>query len=143
MITLLKLPQPIRFDLPLLTRLLSLALLIALLFVFSGCARKEEVKYGTPSETEVSGNTQQIQVMVRHGYEPNHIAAKADMPLKLNFYREEGAGCGEELVIPSQNIQMRLPAMNIRTVEIPPQPAGSVMEFHCGMNMLHGKITFN
>ncbi len=118
----------------------GLGILLAgvLVLGLSGCASK-------PVEADLGvDGVQSAKVIVQHGYKPNHIVAKAGKPLKVEFYRdEEGGGhsCGEELVIPSENIKIKLPARESQIVEIKAQPAGELV-FTCGMNMLKGTITF-
>jgi plastocyanin domain-containing protein len=115
-----------------LTLVLSGALLI------SGCASKPVSAKAGPD------GVQTIKVVVRHGYTPSQIVAKAGQPLKIEFFRDEDANaesCDKELVIPEDNVRIPLPSHESQIVEIKPHQAGE-MNFHCGMNMMKGSITF-
>ncbi len=88
---------------------------------------------------------QQVKVIVKHGYSPSVIVAQAGKPLKIEFYRDEDANaesCAKDLIIPSENVQIPLPAHESQIVEIKPQAAGTDVEFQCGMHMMKGKISF-
>ena len=118
---------------------LSVALAGLLLLV--GCASQQ---LGEPVETTMlpEENLQTIQVTVNHAYEPNHIVAKADVPLRIDFYRNENqTSCAKDVEIPAQAIQLDLPNRQVISVEIPAQAAGE-MPFRCTMDMMRGKIVF-
>lgn len=103
-----------------------------------GCASKP-----VPAVAQPDGS-QTVKVVVKHGYQPSHIEAKAGQPLKIEFYRDEEPGqasCGETLEIPAESVKLPLPARESQIVEIKPQSPGD-MTFQCGMNMMKGKITF-
>lgn len=113
--------------------------LLTTLGLLCGCASKPV------SATEGPDGMQTVKVVVRGGYNPQEIVAKADKPLRVEFFRDEEPSqhsCGEEVVIPGENVKMKLPARESQIVEIKPQPSGSELAFKCGMDMLHGKITF-
>jgi plastocyanin domain-containing protein len=86
-----------------------------------------------------TGGGQEVEVVVRGGYSPSTIAARAGMPLRLVFDRQETSGCSEEVVFPDFGIRKYLPAHARTTVEIKPEKAGTY-EFTCGMSMLRGRI---
>jgi plastocyanin domain-containing protein len=112
--------------------------LMLTLGLVSGCASK-------PAETAMGPDgVQTVKVVVQGGYQPNHIVAKADKPLRIEFYRDEDPGahsCVEELAIPEENVKIHLPARESQIVEIKPHKPGE-MTFQCGMDMVQGKITF-
>lgn len=125
------------FRLALLTAL-SASLLAVPVLLISGCTPKP-----VTAEEQTDG-TQTVKVLVKNGYQPSHIEAKAGKPLKIEFYRDEEPGthsCDETLEIPAESVKLPLPARESQIVEIKPQPAGE-MGFQCGMNMMKGKITF-
>jgi plastocyanin domain-containing protein len=108
------------------------------LLLISGCASKPVSAVTGPN------GVQTIKITVRHGYSPSRIEAKAGQPLKIEFYRDEDANaesCDKELVIPEDNVRLPLPSHESQIVEIKPHQPGE-MEFHCGMNMMKGSITF-
>ncbi|WP_373533554.1 cupredoxin domain-containing protein [Vampirovibrio sp.] len=117
------------------------SLLMALLgfpALLLGCASKPVSAVAQPD------GTQTVKVVVKHGYQPSHIKAKAGQPLKIEFYRDEDPGqhsCGETLEIPAESVKLPLPSRESQIVEIKPQQPGE-MSFQCGMSMMKGKITF-
>jgi plastocyanin domain-containing protein len=103
-----------------------------------GCASKPVSAISQPD------GTQTIKVVVKQGYQPSHIEAKAGQPLKIEFYRDEEPGqhsCGDTLEIPAESVKLPLPARESQIVEIKPQQPGDML-FQCGMSMMKGKITF-
>ncbi|MFY9223078.1 MAG: cupredoxin domain-containing protein [Blastocatellia bacterium] len=82
---------------------------------------------------------QLIDIMVKGGYQPAAIQAKAGQSVTLNFTRKESSPCGEEVVFPDFGKRAYLPEGKIVSVEINPQKAG-IYEFTCGMNMYKGKL---
>ena len=83
---------------------------------------------------------QEIHVIVKGGYSPELIAARAGVPLRIHFRREETAPCSEEIVFPDFGIRRHLPPFETTVVEIPaPKPGRYV--FACGMDMLHGALS--
>ena len=73
------------------------------------------------------------------GYHPSTVHATAGQPITLVFTRtaDEG-GCGEHVVIASQNIDRELPVG--RPVEITVTPSSGRLAFACGMNMYRGAV---
>lgn len=87
-------------------------------------------------EMEVSDK---VTIIVDGGYKPNTIRIKKDTPVALTFIRKDPNTCLEEIVFPDYKIKKYLP-LN-KTIEVtlnPPHKKNS--EFHCGMNMFHGRI---
>jgi plastocyanin domain-containing protein len=119
----------------------SMAVLIAgSLVLFSGCARESTA----PTVSQADG-TQTVRVLVKNGYHPTHIQAKAGHPLRIEFYRDEPSGmhsCAQDLNIPKQHVATPLPAHESKVITIAPQLPGEEIAFECGMHMLKGKISF-
>jgi plastocyanin domain-containing protein len=109
------------------------ALLFSLIFTFA-CAPAEK----PPPEAEKVNNNVKVTISKR-GYEPKEIAVKKGQPVKLEFFREDGENCAEELVFPKLNIKKSLPVGATETVEFTPQESGE-LGFTCGMDMLRGKV---
>lgn len=104
---------------------------------FSSCAQK-------PVEATMGQDgVQTVKVIVSHGYNPSKIEAKVGKPLRIEFLRQEpeGESCDEDVVIPSENVNVHLPVNESQIVEINPQLPGDVT-FECGMKMMKGVITF-
>jgi plastocyanin domain-containing protein len=87
----------------------------------------------------IHGGTQDIQVLVKGGYEPGIIRVKRGMPARLVFDRQETSSCSEEVVIPAFGIRQFLPPFRKTTVEITPLERGA-FDISCGMSMLHAKL---
>lgn len=83
--------------------------------------------------------TQEIDVTVKGGYEPDVIIVKKGMPVRLNFYRDETSSCSEQVVFSDFHIARHLPAFKTTAVDFTPNRAGE-FTFTCGMSMLRGKL---
>ena len=78
-----------------------------------------------------------IEVDAR-GYHPDRVEARAGEPVTLVFTRTTEAGCGEELVIASQDIRRDLPVGE--AVEVTFTPEVGEVTFACGMEMYRGAV---
>jgi uncharacterized protein len=78
-----------------------------------------------------------------YGYEPRLLRAKAGVPTQLTFVSENLFSCSRALVIPALRVQTILPETGEFTVDIPPQPAGRVLNYSCSMGMYTGQIVFD
>lgn len=90
------------------------------------------------AETGESG-VQEIKVTVKGGYSPDVIVVKKDLPVRLNFYRDETSSCSEQVVFGDFGIVRELPAYKTTPIEFTPDKTGE-FTFACGMNMLRGKL---
>lgn len=90
------------------------------------------------AETNDTG-VQEIKVLVKGGYSPDVIVVKQNVPVRLNFYRDETSSCSEQIVFGDFGIARDLPAFKTTPVEFTPEKAGE-FTFACGMNMLRGKL---
>ena len=95
----------------------------------------------TKSATTQNGAILTINVE-NNGYRPNHLSAPADQMITLNLVTQNTISCSRAFVIPILNQQILLPATGTKMVQIPPQPAGTVMRFSCSMGMYTGDISF-
>ena len=86
-----------------------------------------------------AGGVQEIQVLVKGGYEPDVIVVEKDRPVRVDFYRDETASCSDTVVFGDFGIARPLPAFKTTPVEFTPDKAGE-FTFTCGMNMLRGKL---
>ncbi|MCJ7680518.1 MAG: cupredoxin domain-containing protein [Candidatus Aminicenantes bacterium] len=82
---------------------------------------------------------QEIQINVKGGYDHDVIEVKKDIPVRLNFYRDETADCSDTIVFSDFNIRKPLPAYETTAVEFTPEKEGEFV-FTCGMGMLKGKL---
>ncbi len=85
------------------------------------------------------GAVQQIKITVKGGYSPDVIVVKENVPVRLDFYRDETASCSDRVVFGDFGISRDLPAFKTTPVEFTPNKAGE-FTFTCGMNMLRGKL---
>jgi plastocyanin domain-containing protein len=90
------------------------------------------------AETNETG-VQEIKVTVKGGYSPDVIVVKRDLPIRLNFYRDETSSCSEQVVFGDFGIVKDLPAYKTTPIEFTPDKSGE-FTFACGMNMLRGKL---
>jgi plastocyanin domain-containing protein len=87
-----------------------------------------------------TGGLQELDIEVKGGYAPDHVIVERGQPVRLNFRRVEDSSCTDRVLIPGLRVNKALPAFQTTAVEFTPQEAGE-FDFHCGMNMVHGRIT--
>jgi uncharacterized protein len=89
-----------------------------------------------------SGN--QLLLSVKNdGYWPRRLHAQAGTPVQLALVTKETYSCSRGFVIPALNVEQLLPATGTEYVDIPPQPAGTILPFTCSMGMYTGEIVFD
>ena len=110
----------------------SIALVALILWYFFG--EREAVTVAMSST-----GVQQIRVTVKGGYSPDVITVKKDVPVRLDFYRDENASCTEQVIFGDFGIAKDLPAFQTTPVEFTPDKTGE-FTFACGMNMVRGKL---
>jgi plastocyanin domain-containing protein len=86
-----------------------------------------------------SGGLQQVEILVKGGYEPGVIKLKRGQPARLVFDRQETSSCSEEVVLPAFGIRRALPAFKKTAIDFTPKDAGT-FDVSCGMSMLHAKL---
>ena len=91
------------------------------------------------TEAAVAGGVQEVRVTVHGGYSPNRIRARAGVPLRLVFDRQESGDCTSRVVFPDFGASAELPAFGEATLELTPDTPGEY-GFACGMNMIHGTL---
>ena len=77
-----------------------------------------------------------------YGYDPARVRAPANTTIKLNLTTNDTYSCARAFVIPSLDLSALLPAKGTETLEIPPQKAGTRLQFACSMGMYTGVIIF-
>ena len=82
---------------------------------------------------------QEVRIIVRGGYDPAVVEARAGQLVRLVFRREEVEGCSDTVLLPAWGIAERLPAHEDTVVEFTPTEPGEY-EFTCGMHMMRGKV---
>lgn len=85
------------------------------------------------------GGRQVAAVTVRGGYRPAAIRARAGVPLRVVFRRDDEEACSERVIFSAPRLERRLVAGAATTVDLPAYPAGTI-RFTCGMGRYRGRI---
>lgn len=88
---------------------------------------------------ETSGGYQEVMILVKGGYTPDTIVVRHGKPVRLNFRREETAGCSDKVVFSDFNKTAELPTGQLVSVELMPDKAGEY-GFACPMGMFRGRL---
>lgn len=88
---------------------------------------------------ETSGGYQEAMILVKGGYTPDTIIVRAGKPVRLNFRREETAGCSDKVIFADFNKSADLPTGETVAVELLPKSSGQ-FEFACPMGMFRGRL---
>jgi len=108
------------------------ALIAFILWFFSGPRQAVTAR-------QSAGGVQEVNVDVRSSYVPDRIEAQAARPIRIRFRRDDPNPCTAQVVFPDFGIVKDLPLGRETIIEVTP-PAPGEYEFHCGMNMVHGKL---
>ena len=92
-----------------------------------------------PSEEPITILTLAAQ---NNGYFPSTLFAPAGAPTQLDVVTENTRSCAIAFVIPMLDYETLLPETGTTTIEIPPQPPGTVIAFTCSMGMYTGEIVY-
>ncbi|KKR11145.1 MAG: Cupredoxin family domain protein [Candidatus Woesebacteria bacterium GW2011_GWA1_39_21] len=96
--------------------------------------------FGKKSSTaEVLDGQGEIKVTVEGGYKPEVIKLKKGIKTTLILKRTDTNPCLEDFIIPDLKIKRYLPMNKEIKVSIKVDRVG-IWDFHCGMNMYHGKL---
>ena len=76
------------------------------------------------------------------GYQPTRVKAPAGKPIQLVMVSKDVQSCARAFVIPALNLFKVLPAAGETVLNLPAQPAGSLLQFTCSMGMYNGVIVF-
>jgi len=82
---------------------------------------------------------QVFDIIVQGAYFPNVINAKVDMPVRINFMRQEDSECSRFVVFSDFQIRKELPENKKVIVEFTPKKIGAYA-FTCDMGMYQGKL---
>src|SRR5262245_25644840 len=93
----------------------------------------------TVTARQSSAGMQELDVEVRSSYVPDRIEAQAGRPIRIRFRRDDPYPCTAQVVFPDFGIVKDLPLGRETTIEVNPTAPGEY-EFHCGMDMVHGKL---
>ncbi|MBI3705027.1 MAG: cupredoxin domain-containing protein [Rhizobiales bacterium] len=89
--------------------------------------------------TETSGGYQEAMILVKGGYTPDTIIVRSGRPVRLNFRREETAGCSDKVIFGDFQKSAELPTGQTVAVELLPKEPGEY-GFACPMGMFRGRL---
>lgn len=93
-----------------------------------------------PVEAVSDGRGHQIvEIAVHDGYHPSAIIARAGVPLRIVFRRDDDDPCTERVVFSAPRADRRLAAVGTTTIELPAGAPGQI-RFTCGMGRYRGHI---
>jgi len=95
-----------------------------------------------PVATTQQSEIQTLDVTAKGGYSPTNSTLKADRPAKLRIITQGTFDCSSSLVISQLGYDARLPLNGVTEINIPPQPAGTVITGLCSMGMYGFNISF-
>ncbi len=78
-------------------------------------------------------------VLVKGGYTPDTIIVHYGKPVRINFRREETAGCSDKVIFADFQKSADLPTGKLVPVEFMPKEAGEFV-FACPMGMFRGRL---
>jgi plastocyanin domain-containing protein len=109
-------------------------LLVAFIVWFFWLKRTKGVR-----AAETSGGYQEVMVLVKGGYTPDTIVVQHGKPVRINFRREETAGCSDKVIFADFQKSADLPTGKLVPVELLPKGPGEY-PFACPMGMFRGKL---
>ncbi len=89
--------------------------------------------------TDTSGGYQEAMILVKGGYTPDTIIVRSGRPVRLNFRREETAGCSDKVIFADFQKSADLPTGQTVSIELLPREAGE-FGFACPMGMFRGRL---
>lgn len=97
------------------------------------------VEHAARARVDPHDRLQVVEVTVRGGYRPATITARAGVPLRILFRRDDEDACSERVVFSSPRLDRRLAPSGVTAVDLPAQPVGEI-RFTCGMGRYRGRI---
>jgi plastocyanin domain-containing protein len=89
--------------------------------------------------SETTGGYQEAMILVKGGYTSDTIIVRHGRPVRLNFRREETAGCSDNVIFADFQRSADLPTGEIVPVEFLPNQPGE-FAFGCPMGMFRGRL---
>lgn len=83
---------------------------------------------------------QEMTIRVEGDYRPSSFRARAALPLRIHFVRDEDQLCSDRVFIPDFGIERRLAAHRTTIVEVPPADPGNFL-FTCQNGIYIGLIS--
>ncbi|WP_262315123.1 cupredoxin domain-containing protein [Lacticaseibacillus parakribbianus] len=87
----------------------------------------------------MSEASQNVNIEVAGGYQPQVVVLKAGVPATLTFNRTSAQGCLDVVHSQQLGFETALPLNQPQTVALNTTAAGEY-DFSCGMDMFHGKV---
>ena len=84
-------------------------------------------------------NNQRIEIVVNPTYVPEVVQVPANAPFDLVFDKRSDSSCTEEVVFEGLGVTKHLPAGEKTVIHFDRVAPGEYL-FHCGMNMVFGKM---
>lgn len=92
-----------------------------------------------PASATVAAGGSVTVLVDGEGYHPAEVRAPAGAQITLAFRRTTDECCGQQLRIPSMNLQRDLPLNTTVPIQVT-VPANGALAFTCGMNMYRGSV---
>jgi hypothetical protein len=93
-----------------------------------------------PVHARIDGSGRQTVVVTIHaGYRPESIIARAGLPIRVVFRREDGDICSERVVFSGPRVVHQLAPTGTTAIDLPAQPPGDI-RFTCAMGRYRGRI---
>ena len=86
-----------------------------------------------------AGLTQDALIVVRGGYHPDRVRARAGLPVRLRFRREESLPCSDTVLLPELGRFAELPEGETVSIDCGPLEPGDY-QFSCARGALHGML---
>jgi uncharacterized protein len=84
-----------------------------------------------------------VQINVKNsGYSPDALVLPANQAIQVHLVTQKTTSCSRAFVIPALGVQELLPETGDKVVNIPPQKAGTTVDFMCSMGMYTGVMEF-
>ena len=108
----------------------------------TGQASAQTPVQAQPATSSYNGANTYVINAKNFGYEPKILKAAAETPIKLDLVTKNTTSCALSIVFPALGIEKLLPNTGTVTIDVPPQPKGSVMRYACSMGMYTAQIVF-
>ncbi|HLE49499.1 MAG TPA: cupredoxin domain-containing protein [Patescibacteria group bacterium] len=95
--------------------------------------------FGKKYNEVVANDNDKVKILVSGRYKPDVIRVKKGAATSLLLTRTDSNPCLEEFIIPDFKIKKYLPMNKVVEIKLNPEQIGT-WDFHCGMNMNHGKL---
>lgn len=117
------------------------ALVLAMALSAFGCkdSNAQNPQPSLPASATVQPGGTVTVLVDGEGYHPAEVRATPGSRITLAFRRTTDESCGQQLRIPSMNLQRDLP-LNVTVPVAITVPTSGALAFTCGMNMYRGSV---